>query len=67
MPIYDFRCDGCGDEFDAYLRKPSSDNPKCPGCGCMSKRLVSSHGSFKIDGLPQARIWTDRDGRKRRK
>ncbi len=31
MPIFDFRCDKCGHEFEELVR--GSDKPVCPECG----------------------------------
>lgn len=43
MPIYEYRCQECGQRFDAWLRSLSSAPPdKCPGCGASAiKRLPS--------------------------
>ena len=30
MPIYEYRCSGCGNEFEKLVR--SSDTPECPSC-----------------------------------
>jgi putative FmdB family regulatory protein len=40
MPIYEYRCKDCGNEFEALVRK--SDVPACPGCsGTELERLLS--------------------------
>ena len=40
MPIYDFRCSGCGAEFEALVR--GSETPACPTCaGTALERLPS--------------------------
>ena len=40
MPLYEYRCDGCGDEFEALVRSPS-ESPRCPNCDseALSKRF----------------------------
>ena len=41
MPIYDFRCKGCGHEFEALVRP--NDTPGCPSChGGNLERLLST-------------------------
>ena len=40
MPIYEYKCRGCGNEFEALVRK--SDTPSCPSCkGLDLERLLS--------------------------
>jgi putative FmdB family regulatory protein len=40
MPIYEYRCRGCGVEFEALIR--GSDTPACPSCAATDlERLVS--------------------------
>jgi putative FmdB family regulatory protein len=41
MPIYEFRCARCGEEFEALLPIGSA-APRCPSCGAeRSERLIS--------------------------
>lgn len=40
MPIYEYQCKGCGQQFEALVRK--SDRPSCPACrGTDLERLLS--------------------------
>ncbi len=40
MPIYEYKCRDCGDEFEALVRK--SDTPSCPKCSSTElERLLS--------------------------
>jgi len=40
MPIFEYKCRGCGNEFEALVRK--SDTPECPSCkGTELDRLLS--------------------------
>lgn len=42
MPLYDFRCDPCG-EFDAWQTLAELDQPMpCPTCQTAAKRLLSA-------------------------
>lgn len=34
MPIYEYRCEACGAEFEKRVARPSdSDGVECPSCG----------------------------------
>jgi putative FmdB family regulatory protein len=50
MPVYEYRCGGCGKEFERYLPSPAA-NVTCPGCESVDvKRRLSvfamkSHGA----------------------
>jgi putative FmdB family regulatory protein len=42
MPLYDFRCRGCGHEFEVLVRA-GDHNPTCPSCNSIDiERLLSS-------------------------
>lgn len=41
VPIFEYQCQSCGDEFEALVR--AADVPSCPGCGSQSlNRLLTS-------------------------
>lgn len=41
MPLYSYRCLGCGTEFETLVT--ASDSPACPSCGGAAlERLMSS-------------------------
>jgi putative FmdB family regulatory protein len=43
MPLYDFRCRGCGHEFEALVRAADPTPPECPGChGRELEQLLST-------------------------
>ena len=49
MPLYEYRCRGCGHAFETLVRAGS--DPSCPGCGSADlERLVSA--SFSVKGSP---------------
>ena len=54
MPLFDFRCRGCGDQFEALVRAPAV--PACPACGGTDlERLVSGFSfSVRSGGLSPA-------------
>ena len=49
MPIYEFYCKACDENFDILLDEPEKE-VDCPKCGCMSKRQFSSPPSFQLKG-----------------
>jgi len=58
MPIFEYKCRGCGNEFEALVRK--SDTPACPSCnGTELERLLSLPAlkteSTKANALKAAR------------
>lgn len=46
MPIYEYRCNSCQHEFDAFSFKPRSADdmsPECPECGSTdAERIIST-------------------------
>jgi len=50
MPIYEYRCDGCGHQED-HLQK-SSERPltKCPACGKKAYKKMLSAAGFQLKG-----------------
>jgi len=32
MPLFDFRCRGCGRVFEALIRPQDTEAPRCPAC-----------------------------------
>jgi putative FmdB family regulatory protein len=47
MPIYEYRCNDCGEEFEKFLRSMSaSKEVSCPKCGSQSvAKVVSLFGT----------------------
>jgi putative FmdB family regulatory protein len=53
MPLYDFRCRACGDEFEALVR-PGAELA-CPACAARDlERLLSGSFSVRSGGLSRA-------------
>ncbi len=41
MPIYEYRCDDCGHQFDAFQKITEDPVSECPECGGTVHKLVS--------------------------
>jgi putative FmdB family regulatory protein len=46
MPVYEYRCDQCGERFDLFVRSATKQiEPKCPQCGSTKvKKAISLFG-----------------------
>jgi putative FmdB family regulatory protein len=46
MPIYEYKCERCGKEFERVVFSSDSDHQACPVCGCAeTRKLVSVFAS----------------------
>lgn len=53
MPLYDFHCRTCGNEFEALVRPPAI--PECPEChGTDLERLLSTFVASSEEGRERA-------------
>lgn len=52
MPLYEYRCDKCGQEFEMNLRFSEADKlPACPKCKKPNaKKKISKVASFTVSG-----------------
>ena len=49
MPIYEYRCEECGDGFELFVCSPSRQaEPTCPKCG--SQKVKKSVSLFGVAG-----------------
>jgi putative FmdB family regulatory protein len=49
MPIYEYRCEECGEGFELFVRSLSRQlEPTCPKCG--SKKVSKSVSLFGVGG-----------------
>ena len=46
MPLFDFRCRGCGHRFEALVRPPAA--PICPSCASADLERLISAASFSV-------------------
>lgn len=42
MPLYAYKCDSCGRDFDARNGFDARDDASCPDCGGAARRLIST-------------------------
>lgn len=50
MPIYEYRCDSCGNELDALQKISDEPLSDCPKCGKGALRRLISAPSFRLKG-----------------
>ena len=51
MPTYDYRCNGCAHEFEAFQRMSEKPKRKCPECGKNSlERLIGTGAGVIFKG-----------------
>ena len=55
MPIFDFHCRACGNDFEAIVLPKSS--PTCPSC--RSGDLEKLHSSFAVNSAEKTRAAAD--------
>lgn len=57
MPLYDYECPECGNEFDLFVPLASYKlKPYCPKCGSESKKILThGHGGIQDDHP----VWLD--------
>ena len=49
MPIYEYRCESCGEELELFRSITDNNNPSCKSCGGSMKKLIS-RSSFHLKG-----------------
>ena len=42
MPLYEYKCEDCGHEFEEIVSFSNADNVACEKCGGKTERLVST-------------------------
>jgi putative FmdB family regulatory protein len=50
MPIYEYRCDACGNELEQIQRITDDPIKTCPSCGVDALRRLVSQTSFVLKG-----------------
>ena len=62
MPTYDYRCNGCGHEFEVFQSISADELRKCPECGKLKLRRLMGGGAaivFKGSGFYQTDYRSD--------
>ncbi len=54
MPIYEFICNQCGDEFETILSTTDTSGVTCASCASKDVKKVLSAASFKVKGAAAA-------------
>lgn len=49
MPIYEYRCEQCGEVFEK-MQRMGADAPACPKCGALEAKKLISASSFVLKG-----------------
>ncbi|MCZ7662238.1 MAG: zinc ribbon domain-containing protein [Thermoleophilia bacterium] len=51
MPIYEYRCTGCGAEFEELVSLAAAEQPQtCPECGLPSAERLLSISAVRVSG-----------------
>ncbi len=49
MPMFDFVCPRCGEQFEELVKK-ASEKVECPKCGCAACERQLARVAFSVDG-----------------
>ncbi|MCB1308949.1 MAG: hypothetical protein KDK30_12240 [Leptospiraceae bacterium] len=50
MPTYNYRCDDCGHEYEAFQSMKDDPHTECPECGGQVKRLIGAGAGIVFKG-----------------
>ncbi len=50
MPYYEYRCNGCGHQYEKLQRITDDSRPPCEACGSGDVSRLVSHTSFVLKG-----------------
>lgn len=51
MPVYCYKCDSCGKDFDVFLKlKDNKTTQNCPSCGSNETRKIITTVNFNLSG-----------------
>ena len=52
MPIYEFKCENCGHQFESLVFLSDTTDPTCPECHTGKVTKLMSAGSVRPKGIP---------------
>ena len=52
MPIFEYRCDACGHQFELLVFSSDETKPVCPQCNAGRVQKLMSAGSVRPNGIP---------------
>ncbi|WP_291327770.1 zinc ribbon domain-containing protein [Desulfovibrio sp. UCD-KL4C] len=55
MPIYEFKCNKCGKEFDELVMPGKDIKAVCPECGKTECEKLLSKGNVRPNGIPKGK------------
>lgn len=55
MPLYEYRCNHCGSEFECLQLSLNDPEPECPCCHKKGVQKLMSAGSVRPQGIPSGR------------
>jgi putative FmdB family regulatory protein len=55
MPIFEFKCAGCGSEFEELVLSCSDSGVRCPSCKSDQTRKLISTGNIRAQGIPKGK------------
>lgn len=50
MPMYDYKCEACGLEFEKNRKVEDRENATCPACGAQATKTVTKKIAFVLKG-----------------
>ena len=56
MPIYEYKCRGCGNEFEAFVLPQSPGAPQCPSCRSTDLEQLLSEFAVNSEERSQASL-----------
>lgn len=66
MPIYAFRCDACGHDFDRLQKLSDPDPEACPACDAKAVKRQLTAPAFRLAGAGWYETDFKKDGEKKR-
>lgn len=54
MPLYEYECEDCGEQFETLVSRSSRDSVECPECGSGSTRRLQSTFAVGSTKQPQS-------------